>query len=813
MTNPLVKYSIPVTGMNSQHCAVIISNALASVSGLTVEKVDYANQVAVIEAQDIQTVKKAMLTISDLGYGVTTKKVSFPVLEMSCAACAVNVDKALSGLPGVLSATVNYANNEAALEYLSEMITPDLLKTAVRSAGYDLVIPTDDSSDGTAESLERQRISKLNKKALGSLFFSLPVFIISMFFMPSHTGDRIQTINIVLWILATPVVFWFGRDFFANAWKHARHRTANMDTLVALSTGTAYVTSVFNTLYPFFWTVRGLEAHTWFEAASVVITFILVGKMLEEKAKGKTSSAIRKLMGLQPDTATVMEGSEVRVVPLGEVKPGDLLLIRPGDKIPVDGEITDGRSTIDESLLTGESLPLIRAVGDKVYAGTINQTGSLTFRASSVGSDTILSGIIRAVRQAQGSRAPVQNLVDKISAVFVPVVVAIAIMAFFTWWIFGGQDGLTHGVLAFVTVLVIACPCALGLATPTAIMTGIGKAAENGILVRDAESLESGRNVDTVVLDKTGTITMGKPALVDIRWLENDELLHDILYSLEFRSEHPLARAIAKGLGTRKNIEIGDFVSRVGLGISGMYNGILYMVGTREFLEDHEVKVSTDLLTLEDEWAGQGRTVSWFAGSGRVLAVMAVSDPVKPSSAKAVENLRKAGIEVHMLTGDNEKAAASVARQTGINHWKSRMLPDEKSAYIAALQHQGKIVAMAGDGINDSTALATADVSIAMAHGSDIAMDVAKMTIISSDISKIPVALNISRQAVQTIRQNLFWAFIYNIIGIPVAAGILYPAFGFTLGPMLAGAAMAMSSVSVVANSLRLRYRKVQDFS
>ena len=797
---------IPIEGLESEHSSLILEKMIRSRTGTPEVQVDFANQRVLATMADKNDTFKIIEAIRSLGYVVETEKHEFPVLEMSCAACAVNVGKAINSVDGILSARVNYANNSAMVEYMPDVSSPEQIRNAVRSAGYDLVLEEAAVAESAQENREKARFEKIRKKALGSLIFSIPVFVISMFFMPSHHSDKMQYSNLILWVLATPVVMWYGRDFFINAWKHARHGTANMDTLVAISTGTAYLVSVFNTLYPRFWTGRGLEGHAWFEASAVVITFILLGKMLEEKAKGKTSSAIRKLMGLQPTRVTLITGGVEKIVPLADVKQGDHILIRPGERIPVDGKLIAGQSYVDESMLTGEPLPSAKLPGGQVFAGTLNQNGSFTFTADKVGNHTLLAGIIRAVRDAQGSKAPVQNLVDRISAVFVPIVIGIAILAFAAWWIFGGEQGPVLGMLAFVTVLVIACPCALGLATPTAIMTGIGKAAEKGILIRDAESLESGRKVDTVVLDKTGTITEGNPSLTEIVWLDNNPEYKGILFSVESASDHPLARAIIKGLGPVEVVPVSDFENIVGFGVSCKANGHRYLAGSMQMMENFGVVLPQDLVTRSDEWASRGCSVSWFAEDKRILAVMAVSDTIKINSAQAVENMHKAGLEVHMLTGDNSKAAAYIAGKLGIRNWQSNVLPQQKSEYVRDLKQKGHTVAMAGDGINDSTALAEADVSIAMAHGSDIAMDVAKMTIISSDISKIPEALLVSKQTVRTIRQNLFWAFIYNVIGIPIAAGVLYPYFGFMLSPMLAGAAMALSSVSVVTNSLRLRY-------
>ena len=582
-----------------------------------------------------------------------------------------------------------------------------------------------------------------------------------------------------------------------------------MDTLVALSTGIAYVFSVFNMLFASFWEQRGLEAHVYFEAAAVIIAFILLGKLLEEKAKGNTSSAIKKLMGLQPKTVIVIEadGTE-KQKSIEDVNVGDTILVKPGEKIAVDGMVISGSSYVDESMLSGEPVPVLKNENEKVFAGTINQKGSFQFRAVKVGKETMLAQIIKMVQDAQGSKAPVQKLVDKIAGIFVPVVMGIAILTFLLWLILGGDNGVVHGLLAAVTVLVIACPCALGLATPTAIMVGVGKGAENGILIKDAESLELAKQVNAIVLDKTGTITEGKPQVTDIKWLNNDDVTKNILLSIEKQSEHPLAEAVVKQFDDVAATSISMFDSITGKGAKANHNNQMYYVGNKKLLADNNITIADELLKQADEWGKQSKTVIWFSDSKQALSVLAISDKIKGTSVQAIKEMQNMGIELYMLTGDNEATAKAIAEQTGIQHYKAEVLPQHKADFIKELQQQGKTVAMVGDGINDSTALATADVSIAMGKGSDIAMDVAKMTIISSDLTKIPQAIRLSKQTVATIKQNLFWAFIYNLIGIPIAAGILYPINGFLLNPMIAGAAMALSSVSVVSNSLRLKLNK-----
>ena len=609
--------------------------------------------------------------------------------------------------------------------------------------------------------------------------------------------------------MSAPVVFWLGRGFFVNAWQQLRHRTATMDTLVALSTGIAYLFSLFNLVFPEFWLSRGVEPHVYFEAAAVIVAFILLGRTLEEKAKGDTTASLKKLIGLQPKNAIVVaaDGTQTEI-PISRIRVGDLLAVRPGEKIAVDGAVCEGDSYVDESMLSGEPLPVHKEPGTKVFAGTINQKGSFRFRAEKVGAATMLAQIIRMVQEAQGSKAPVQKLADKIAGIFVPAIIGIALLSFVLWLVFDPSGGLTHGILATVTVLVIACPCALGLATPTAVMVGIGKGAEKGILIRDAVSLETAGKIDTVVMDKTGTLTEGKPVVTDIIWANGDDRAKAVFLSLEKLSEHPLADAVVHYFAGVPTLNVERFGSLTGKGIEGTVDGVRYFAGSRRLLDEQGIVVGKELNIEAQRLSAEAKSLVWFADSEQALAVAAIADRIKDSSVEAVRELQAAGIDVYMLTGDSRAAAGHIAEKAGIRNFEAEILPQDKAAFVKRLQTLGHKVAMAGDGINDSAALAQADLSIAMGGGSDIAMDVAQMTIISSDLRKIPEAIRLSKQTVRTIRQNLFWAFIYNLVGIPVAAGALYPVSGFLLNPMIAGAAMALSSVSVVANSLRLKYRR-----
>ncbi len=724
---------------------------------------------------------------------------TFPVLEMSCAVCAARVEKIIAAQAGVEKAVVNFAAATVTVTYDDSLTSPEMLQRAVRQGGYDLVVEDGRSGTDEAEECRRKSYHRLQRRAGWAVVLAVPLIVAGMFFMHRSWS------GVVTCLLATPIVFGLGRDFFTGAWKQLRHRSANMDTLVAISTGTAYFFSLFNLLFPDFWRSRGLEPHVYFEASGVVVAFILLGRMLEERAKAGTSSAIRRLMGFQPKTVTLIdEDDREQVVPIEQIRPGCLVLVRPGERVAVDGVVVGGHSYVDESMLSGEAIAVEKKPGEKVFAGTINQKGSFRFRAQEVGTGTVLSQIIRLVQEAQGSKAPVQRLVDRVAAVFVPVILSVAVLTFIIWINLSPDHGFTYGLLAAVTVMVIACPCALGLATPTAIMVGIGKGADMGILVKNAESLEMARKIDTVVLDKTGTITEGRPCVTDTVVANGGVLPAEALCSLEKLSEHPLAEAITAHLRCQ-TMDVENFESLSGRGVRGSIGGKLYMAGNLRLLRENGVDVGEELIERAQAFAREAKTMVWFADEKRAIALLAVSDRVKETSATAIARLKEMGLDVCMLTGDNAATAAAIARQTGIDLYEAEMLPAGKADFIKKLQADGKKVAMAGDGINDSAALAQADLGFAMGQGSDVAMDVAQITIMSSDPIRIADAIRLSAKTVRTIRQNLFWAFIYNIVSVPVAAGILYPLGGFLLNPMIAGAAMAMSSVSVVANSLRLK--------
>ena len=730
-------------------------------------------------------------------------KNTYPVLGMSCASCAARVDKTLNDLPGVYQATVNYATAVAQVEYNPEVCSDAILQSAVQDAGYDLLVDTGEDVADKAEEIRLTRYRKIKRRTVAALLLSLPIMVISMFF------EDISSLKYALWILATPVVFGLGREFYINAWRQLKHGTSNMDTLVAVSTGIAYTFSVFNLLFPDFWLSRGIEPHIYFEAASVIIAFILLGRFLEERAKQNTSTAIKKLIGLQPKTVTIIVDSDKRTVPITAVQKGDTILVKPGERIAVDGIVVTGESYVDESMLNGEPVPMHKQSGEKVFAGTINQKGTFRFVADKIGSDTMLAQIIRMVQDAQGSKAPVQKLVDKIARFFVPAIISISIIAFVAWIFLAPTNGFTNGLLAMVTVLIIACPCALGLATPTAIMVGIGKGAEKGILIKDAQSLEIAQKIDTIILDKTGTITAGHPIVVESLWENGFEHSRKILYSLEKLSEHPLSDAVVNTLQNEKEISIDKFENVPGKGVKGVVGSQTYYAGNLSLLNDNYIAIASHLQELANKWTQEAKTLVWFADSTQAIAAIALTDEIKQTSAQAISQLQKMGVEVYMLTGDNAISAQAISRKVGINHYKAGVLPNEKAQFIKELQANGKKVGMVGDGINDSAALAQADLSIAMGQGSDIAVDTAMAIILSSDLLKIPETIRLSQLTIKTIYQNLFWAFIYNLIGIPIAAGIFYSVNGFLLNPMWASAAMAFSSVSVVLNSLRLKRKRI----
>ena len=727
-----------------------------------------------------------------------------PVLEMSCAVCAGNVESTVQALSGVEKASVNFAAGTLTVTYNPSVITLEVMQAAVQAAGYDLIVEAEDPVP-MQEEKARMHYKILRRNTIGAWTLSIPLALLGMVFMHVPFG------NWIMMVLALAIMIFFGRSFYVNGVRHALKGKANMDTLVALSTSIAFLFSLFNTLCPGFWLGKGLEPHVYYEASGVIIAFVLLGKLMEERAKNSTSSAIKGLMGLQPKTARLVTDGREEEVPISNLQVGNVVSVRPGEKIPVDGTLLQGSSLVDESMLSGEPIPVEKNAGDRVLAGTINQKGAFTMEATSVGGTTVLAQIVQMVQSAQGSKAPVQRIVDKISGIFVPVVVLLSFLTFVCWLVIGGESYFSYALLSAVSVLVIACPCALGLATPTALMVGMGKGAEQHILIKDAFALENLCKVDTVVLDKTGTLTEGVPVVTDSYWISDDNIRYlDVLYTAEQKSEHPLASAILCWLeeSGAKVCEAENFESLTGRGVRIQVEGVTYWAGSQGLLDIFQAGIPEKVRKQIGQWQEDGQSVVFYGQETRLLAVLAISDRIKPTSAEAVKELKKQGIEVHLLTGDGVRTAERVAATLDIGYYKAEVMPNDKEEYIISLQQQGKKVAMVGDGINDSQALARADVSIAMGKGTDIAMDVAMVTLITSDLLLLPGAIRLSKQTVRLIYQNLFWAFIYNVIGIPLAAGVLFPINGLLLNPMLASAAMAFSSVSVVLNSLRLKFMK-----
>lgn len=728
-------------------------------------------------------------------------KVNLEVGKMTCAACAVSVESMLKSQQGVVDAAVNYANHSVLLEYDNKITSLPKLKSIIDSTGYELYI--DEQTQAEREAKEHNNLNLLKRKLLISAAFSLPVFVLSMFFHHAFASE-----NIIMFILSLPVVIYAGSGFYTTAFRQMKHGMANMDTLVAMGTGTAFVYSVFNTFFADILVAKNIEINVYYESAVVIITLILLGRFLEERAKSRASSAIKKLMDLQPKEITVIRNNIEINIPARDVHINDIILIKPGEKIPVDGIVSEGESAIDESMISGEALPVDKTLNAKVYAGTINLNGSIKIIARKIGKETLLSQIIRLVQEAQASKPPIQKLADKISSVFVPIVIIIA-LASFAYWYFIASATLAFTISISIAVLIIACPCALGLATPTALMVGMGNAAEKGILIKNASQLEILHSVNAIVFDKTGTITIGKPQICEIIWQNDydhtDEIA--ILNALEKRSAHPLADAIVNHFKEIRlpYTNLTDFKNISGKGVQGIYDRDLYFAGNLNFIIENNIPLSDKQLAEIDKQTTEGNTLILFATYNRLLAIIAMADQLKPNAIKSIMQLKSMGIKTYLLTGDNKKTAGIIAAKAGIDNVKAEVLPAGKSDFIKELKQNHQVVAMVGDGINDAVALSQADIGIAMAAGSDIAMESAGITLIRSDIEQIPKAIQLSAAILRTIKQNLFWAFFYNIISIPIAAGVLYVSTGFLLNPMIAAAAMALSSVSVVTNSLRLR--------
>ena len=808
------KATIPVTGMTCATCAITIEKGLADTPGVEQASVNFASEKASIEYDpDKVDLAKLKDTISELGYGTATKKSSFPVGGMTCASCVARVEQALNSVPGVVSVNVNLASEKATVEYLESTTVADLQK-AVSGAGYTLGAEAEKMEDVTTAA--QREISALRQRLI--LAAVIGASIMALMWTPSFIGKPY-----LLWALATPVQFWAGLRFYRGMWGALKHRTADMNTLIAVGTSAAYFYSVVAVLFPGLFTASGLEANLYFDTSAMIVALILLGRFLEARAKGQTSEAIKTLIGLRPKTALVVRDGKEVDIPVDDVQVGDLILVRPGERVPVDGIVRQGYSSIDESMITGESIPVEKNVGDPVIGATINKTGSFQFEATKVGKDTTLSQIVRMVEEAQGSKAPIQRLADVIASYFVPVVIGIALVTFIIWYFIGLTPSLTFAFLNFIAVLIIACPCALGLATPTAIMVGTGKGAEYGVLIRSAEALERAHKINTVLLDKTGTLTRGEPEVTDIiaaPATSQEEVLR-LAASAERGSEHPLGEAIVKA-AQEKNLELAsstEFNALPGQGVEALVQGKKLYLGNLRLMEDRGLSLNG--LGVEAERLREtGKTVMFLSTDGEVAGIIAMADTLKPNAKESLEQLHKMGIELVMLTGDNQRTADAIAREVGIDRTLAEVLPEHKAQEVKKLQDEGKVVAMVGDGINDAPALAQADVGIAIGTGTDVAMETGDITLIRGDLSGMVTAISLSKRTMRTIKQNLFWAFAYNTALIPVAAGALYLVFGQTgtpaglrfilgefgfLNPILAAAAMATSSITVVTNSLRLR--------
>ena len=815
---PADQVTLPITGMTCAACVGHVSHALEDVPGVEDVLVNLATENATLTLGENSPPLRALAgAVEDAGYGVRTQKASLAIGGMTCAACVSHVESALTGVEGVAAASVNLATERASVEYVPGLTGISDLRYAVEDSGYSITAVGGDESD---DALATGDTAALKRKFVFSLAVSAG--IMALMAVPS-LGDSLPfDVDLLLLALATPVQFWAGRQFYVSAWSAARHLTSNMNTLIVIGTSAAYLYSAAVTLFGQATFFEGQSTGTYFETSAAIIGLVLLGRFLESRAKRRTSSAILTLIRLQPRSARVIRNGQYVDTPIDDIVVGDLILVRPGEKLPVDGVVEEGTSTVDESMLTGESAPIEKRQGSEVYGATLNGSGSLTFRATRVGRDTMLAGIIRMVEEAQGSRAPIQRLADLVSAYFVPAVVGVSAVVFLVWLAFGPEPGYAAAVLTAVAVLIIACPCAMGLATPTAVVVGIGKGAEHGVLIRSAESLELAHRVDVVVLDKTGTLTTGRPSVTEIHAPDfGTDALLPLAAAVERRSEHPLAAAIVESADER-GLDIPQahhFIAVPGSGAIATTGGVGVAVGNRRLMLDQDISLG-DLEAVAQRMSSSGGTPVYVAVDGEVKGLISVADKLKPESRVAVEELQADGIEVVMLTGDNSATARAVAAEAGIDRVVAEVLPADKAEQIKTLQAEGKTVAMVGDGINDAPALVQADVGIAIGTGADVAIEAADVALVGGDLRSVPVVMRLSRATMRVIRQNLFWAFAYNVALIPIAAGVLYPVFagsgvpevlrpvlgeyGF-LNPILAAGAMAISSLSVVSNSLRLK--------
>jgi len=807
----LERIDLPITGMSCASCALKIEKGLASVEGVSEATVNFAAEKATVVFHPDQTNLSHLIEkVKDLGYGAKVEKVLLPIQGMTCASCVNRVEKALSSLKGVVHASVNFATERASVEYIPEEVMIRDLKKVVQEAGYQVLEVKEEDVVERERIAREKELTRLKWKFIIGAILLVPILILmyGASLLEKWMGLSREVNFFIQFLLATPVQFWVGRQFYVGFWKATKHKTSDMNTLIAVGTSAAYFYSLIATFLPHLFMVKGLMLDVYFDTSAAIVVLILLGRFLEARAKGKTSEAIKKLIGLQPKTARVIRNGNEVDIPVGEVSLGDIVVVRPGEKIPVDGIVREGYSSIDESMVTGESLPVEKKAGDTAIGATINKTGTFKFEATKVGKDTVLAQIIRLVQEAQGSKPPIARMVDVIASYFVPIVIAIAIVTFLVWYFFGPHPALTYAFLNFVAVLIIACPCALGLATPTSIMVGTGKGAENGILIRGAEALETAHQLNTIVLDKTGTLTRGEPSVTDIIESEGftkKEIL-TLAASAERGSEHPLGEAIVKKAKEEDLdlLDAKDFQAIAGQGIEATINSKRVLLGNVRLMEEKKVFLN-GLSEKAELSSNEGMTPMFLAVEEKAVGIIAVADTLKENSKEAIEALHRMGLEVVMLTGDRERTAKAIANQIGIDRVLAEVLPEMKAEEVKRLQAEGKKVGMVGDGINDAPALAQADVGIAIGTGTDVAMESSDITLIGGDLRGVVTAIALSKATIRNIKQNLFWAFAYNTILIPVAAGVLFPFFGILLNPIFAAGAMAFSSVTVVTNALRLR--------